>query len=160
MSDLYLVLHRRLNSVQDWVELGTTVMKTARERLGLSYESVARAVPVSSKTYERYEKRGRVPRPLLPKIAAILQLEVEEPERVRVTLDGETATLPRDLRSQLEGAVDQLGQVGPQLVTAARQLSEALDAHEESQAQTRTLVAELLDELKAVAAERQHQRSE
>jgi transcriptional regulator with XRE-family HTH domain len=92
--------------VADWVELGTTVMKTARERLGLSYESVARQVPVSSKTYERYEKKGRVPRPLLPKIAGILQLEVEEPDRIRVTVEGDPAEVAQGelaaLRTQLD----------------------------------------------------------
>jgi len=83
-ADLYLVLRSKLDMVADWVELGTPALKAARERLGLSYEGVARQIPVSSKTYERYEKRGRVPRTLLAKFAEVLQLEVEQPARERI----------------------------------------------------------------------------
>ena len=61
MSDLYLVLRSRLPVVKEWAILGTKPMKEARLRLGLGYETMARKLPVSSKTYERYEKAGRVP---------------------------------------------------------------------------------------------------
>src|SRR5690348_2408612 len=80
MSDLYLVLRRRLDSVPEWVYLPTSDLKAARDRAGLSYEGLARQLPVSSKTWERYEKAGRVPRHLVPKVARILGLEIETPE--------------------------------------------------------------------------------
>lgn len=89
MSDLYLVLRSRLDVVKDWVELGTQTMRDAREAQGLSYEAVARQIPVASKTYERWEKRGAVPRPFVVKVAGILDLEVEIPERVKITIPAE-----------------------------------------------------------------------
>jgi transcriptional regulator with XRE-family HTH domain len=87
MSDLYLVLRSRLESVTSWVSLGTDVMFRARKAKGLSYEAVARQANVSSKTYERYEKRGRVPEHEVEMFADILGLEIERPARERVTLE-------------------------------------------------------------------------
>jgi DNA-binding XRE family transcriptional regulator len=61
MSDMYLVLRRRLDDVarqHDWVPIGTETMRDARKHLGLSYEAVGRALSVASKTYERWEKAG------------------------------------------------------------------------------------------------------
>jgi transcriptional regulator with XRE-family HTH domain len=102
--------------VKEWVTLGTKPMKEARERLGLSYETVARKFPVSAKTYERYEKAGRVPIELLTMTADILELEVERPvhERVHVTpvlaeaRNGEAKVLA-ELRA-LRVSVDALGE--------------------------------------------------
>jgi DNA-binding transcriptional regulator YiaG len=56
MSDLYLVLRSRLAAVAEWVYIPTDVLREARERKGLSYETMGRVLNVSSKTYERYEK--------------------------------------------------------------------------------------------------------
>jgi transcriptional regulator with XRE-family HTH domain len=84
MSDMYLVLRNRVNMVKDWAELGTDTMREARQVRGLSYEAVARLIPVSSKTYERWEKRGAVPRHDLQNVAAVLGLEVERPVPVTV----------------------------------------------------------------------------
>lgn len=86
MSDLYLVLRHRLEAVPEWVYIDSAVLMEARHAQGLSYESLARQLHVSSKTWERYEKAGRIPRPLLTRVAHFLQLEVEEPEPRRVTL--------------------------------------------------------------------------
>lgn len=74
----------------EWVELGTETMRTARKAKGLSYESTAHLMHVSSKTYERWEKRGAVPRPTLDLAAEALGLEIEkaEPVRVRVSERG------------------------------------------------------------------------
>lgn len=84
MSDLYLVLRHRVSEVKQWASLGTEVMRDARQARGWSYETVARKIPVSSKTYERYEKAGQVPVELVDKIAGILGLEIERPEFRRV----------------------------------------------------------------------------
>jgi predicted transcriptional regulator len=81
MSELYLILRRRLDQVKDWVPIETEILREARLRLGFSYETVARELHVVSKTYERYEKRGRVPRESLPKLAEILELEISQPAR-------------------------------------------------------------------------------
>lgn len=91
MSDMYLVLRRRLNSVAtEWLDIPTDVVKEARKRKGLSYESAARQVPVAAKTWERWEKRGRVPLFHVDKIAQILALEIERPALAPVRLsDGD-----------------------------------------------------------------------
>src|SRR5580765_8351166 len=87
MSDLYLILRHRLEAMTDWYMVETAMLREARKRLGLSYETVARQLHVASKTYERYEKRGRVPRALLPALAEILELQVETavPQPLRLT---------------------------------------------------------------------------
>jgi transcriptional regulator with XRE-family HTH domain len=87
MSDLYLVLRHRLDHMTDWVMIESTVLREARRRLSLSYEAVARQIPVSSKTYERYEKNGRVPRELIDTVAGILELDIQtaKPPPPRVT---------------------------------------------------------------------------
>lgn len=71
-----------------WVVIGTDVMREARRRLGLSYEAVARKLPVSSKTYERWEKRGEVPRSDLERLAEILELQIERPALDPLQVDG------------------------------------------------------------------------
>lgn len=94
MSDLYLVLHSRLEPVGkrfEWVDLGPEVMLEARKRTGLSREAVSRKLNVSTKTYERYEKMGQVPRHELRSVAEVLELEIEdaEPTRLGVRLPSE-----------------------------------------------------------------------
>lgn len=110
MSDLYLVLRHRLSDVNDWVDLGTTTLLTARKRQGLSYEAMGRQLNVASKTYERYEKRGRIPRQMLVKVADILDLEIDQPTRERITLPAEPglAEEVRALRTQLERLIERL----------------------------------------------------
>lgn len=85
MSDLYLVLRSTLPTVgkrYEWVKLGKAAMRAARRRKGLSYEGTARLLNVSAKTYERYEKRGEVPRHEVPNVATVLGLEIEMPESI------------------------------------------------------------------------------
>lgn len=83
---MYLTLLRRLESVATWVPLGTDVMKAARNAKGASYETIARAIPVSSKTYERWEKRGEVPNDALQRVAEALDIRVERAEKFSLTL--------------------------------------------------------------------------
>jgi transcriptional regulator with XRE-family HTH domain len=112
MSDLYLVLRSRLDTVTNWVTLGTDVMKRARKAKGLSYEGVARQTNVSSKTYERYEKAGRVPEHMVEPFADVLGLEIERPGRERVVI-GETESdmlaLLRSVDHRLELLEKRLG---------------------------------------------------
>jgi DNA-binding XRE family transcriptional regulator len=91
MSDMYLTLLRRIECVTTWVRLGTDVMKAARNDQGASYETIARAVPTSSKTYERWEKRGEVPNYAIEAVAAALNLRIERAERRSLTLPDEGA---------------------------------------------------------------------
>jgi transcriptional regulator with XRE-family HTH domain len=106
---MYLVLRRRLSDVTDWVQLGTETMRNARKALGLSYETAARLIPVSSKTYERWEKAGRVPRHLVPKMAEVLGLEIEIPrlESVQIREDDTVA----DRLDRIERALDAINEL-------------------------------------------------
>lgn len=80
MSDMYLVLRRRLETVAtQWVTIESAVLREARTRKGLSYESLARQIPVAAKTYERWEKAGRIPFWHVDKVAELLELEIERP---------------------------------------------------------------------------------
>lgn len=113
MSDLYLVLRRRLDDVIEWVTLGREVIHDARKAQGLSYEAMGRQLNVAAKTWERYEKAGRIPRQMLPKVAEILHLEIEEPARVAISLpgrDGEDDPLTV-LQEEVSGMADQLGRI-------------------------------------------------
>lgn len=80
MSELYLVLRRRLESVRRWVQVPTDVLRDARKTQGLSYEATGRLLNISSKTYERYEKQGRLPLELVDAIADVLGLTIERPD--------------------------------------------------------------------------------
>lgn len=103
MSDLYLVLRNRLDAVPEWVYIEPEILRAARERRGFSYETMAREVHVSSKTWERYEKAGRVPRPLLATVAEVLELEIEEPARQRVVAAGS-----KEERSEILDRLDKI----------------------------------------------------
>lgn len=100
MSDLYLVLRRRLDDVVDWIDLGTETLFNARKRMGFSYETMGRKLHVSSKTWERWEKAGRVPRHELHAVAELLELEIlwpAQPVAIRVSPE-----LPEERRGRLE----------------------------------------------------------
>lgn len=94
----------------EWVTLGPE-MRQARERLGLSRAAVSRQIPVVEKTYERWEKRGQVPRPFLPTVARLLDLEIEEPDRTRIELDGRPDTsIGESERTAIAESIDDLAQ--------------------------------------------------
>lgn len=82
----------------DWAEIDTATLRDARKRAGLSYEAIARQLHISAKTWERYEKQGRIPRHLLAQVAEILDLEIEEAGRVTVRVTSREAG---DLRAEL-----------------------------------------------------------
>jgi hypothetical protein len=87
MSDLYLVLRHRLEAVAEWVELGSEQLLAAQKALGLSDERAARLVPVATRTWIRWRQRGAVPIYMLSRVAEVLELEIERPERTRITLE-------------------------------------------------------------------------
>lgn len=115
MSDLYLVLRHRLEAVAvDWIEIPTPVLKEARKRKGLSYESLARELNVVAKTWERYEKAGRVPRQLVSRVAEALDLEIEQPARQRISVtDDQLGDEIRELRQTLERLLARLSEDEP-----------------------------------------------
>jgi predicted transcriptional regulator len=140
MSDLYLILRTRLEEVADWVQLGPEVMREARTRRGLSYESAARLAHISSKTYERREKAGRWPSHDVAQLAEILDLDIDQPARTQVTLDREAPAVEL-LQRQLEADADRL-----------RVLEATVER--EGQAMTRALRA-LAKEVRALAPQRE-----
>jgi transcriptional regulator with XRE-family HTH domain len=107
MSELYLVLRHRLDHVTDWVMVEPAVLREARKRLGLSYEAMARQLSVVSKTYERWEKAGRIPRTDLARVAEILELEIEQPNApsLRIT---ETWQPSDDLTAEIISRLDRI----------------------------------------------------
>lgn len=100
MSDLYLVLRTRLRSVaarQQWLEIDGKTLRTAREQRGLSREALGRLVRYSSKTIERYEDEGRIPRADVPVFARALGLHIESADGAPLT-----ATLDPEIVGQLD----------------------------------------------------------
>jgi transcriptional regulator with XRE-family HTH domain len=120
----------------DWVLLGTDEMKEARARLGLSYEEVARRVSkfgyeIRAKTYERWEQRGMVRKPALRPVTSVLGIEVDEPDPIRVKIDGLGLT-----SSERQQLVEVLGHLND----SARYLIQLLDTQQEiADAQQRTV---------------------
>lgn len=114
MSELYLVLRSRLDAVTNWISLGAEVMRKARKAKGLSYEAVARLASVSSKTYERYEKLGRVPEHMVETFADILGLEIERPGRARITVDPRSSV--EEQMAALQGEVAEVREMVAELL--------------------------------------------
>lgn len=112
MSDLYLDLKRRIPVVTEWTDVGTEEMERAQARTGLSDERLARRIPISSKTWGRWKKRGQIPTHLLPKVAPLLGFELVplQPTPLEVATDGPQSTVlvTTDLRESLEVIVELL----------------------------------------------------
>lgn len=87
MSDLYLTLHRRLDEVARWTHLDTQTLIDARDAKGLGREAVARQLGTSAKTFERYEKEGRVPTYLVERLAGLLDLNIERVPARTITVE-------------------------------------------------------------------------
>jgi hypothetical protein len=80
MSDLYLELRSRIPIVAQQTHLGEARLQDAQNAVGLSNEGVARAVPVSEKTWRRWKKLGAIPTASLPAVARALRLDLKELE--------------------------------------------------------------------------------
>lgn len=62
-----------------WVPVGVDRLQEAQEATGLSNERLAREIPVSAKTWERWKKRGEIPADSIPAVARALNLEIRRP---------------------------------------------------------------------------------
>jgi transcriptional regulator with XRE-family HTH domain len=135
MSELYLILRSRLEAVTNWVPLGSNVMREARDNLGLSREAVARLIPVSAKTYERWEKRGAVPVEWVEKTAGVIGLEVERvPMPTRVTLATDQTVDLKVIAAQLEATASVLMDSVATLGALLPRLQELLRPEDDQQA--------------------------
>ncbi len=121
MSDLYLVLRSRLDAVTNWVTISSDVLKEARTARGLSFEAVSRQASCSSKTYERYEKAGRLPEHMVETFADILGLEIERPTRTTTRV-----TIAEPISSEMVAVVERLDRVADEVEGLRRELREAL----------------------------------
>src|SRR4051812_16919697 len=100
-------------------------MLSARKKMRLSAEEVARRVArngyrIATRTYERWEKRGEVPREALPPVAAVLgidleQILIDQPTRVQVQQVGEVL-------AEILTAVRDLTQIAVELRSVADEL--------------------------------------
>lgn len=94
MSDLYLDLRRRIHVVTEWTDVGTEELEKAQARTGLSDEKLAAKIPVASKTWVRWKRRGAIPTHHLPKVAPILGFELVPLEPVAVGVPSGDAPRP------------------------------------------------------------------
>lgn len=110
MSATYLELTTRIPVVAAQTEIGSARLQEAQEATGLSNESIARQIPVSTKTWERWKKMGRVPTASLPAVAKALNLTIVrpvlDPLEVEVLGDGMGAVLER--LTQVEDATQEI----------------------------------------------------
>lgn len=157
MSDIYLVLRSRLESVaesrREWVDVGAGVMREARKAKGLSYETVGRLANVSSKTYERYEKAGRLPADEIDVFAAVLGLTIERP----VFVPGSVTIPPgpdEELKAMLELVLAQLADLRGQ-VEQIRSVTHAPEGGPAERWEQRTARAE-----EATQAHAQHEQAD
>jgi transcriptional regulator with XRE-family HTH domain len=87
-----------------WIELGSAEMRRARGKR--SQEEVAARIPVSSKTYWRWEAKGRVRADAARRVAEVLGLELPTPRSARAVDAGDdlleaVSALRRDLWARL-----------------------------------------------------------
>ncbi len=127
MSDLYLELRTRIPVVTDWVAVGAERLAEAQKARGLSNERLAREIPVSTKTWERWKKRGELPADSIPAVAKALNLEIKRPggEPLALelpSLDGATAGLAGDALAELLVEAKAMGDAGREVAAALREL--------------------------------------
>lgn len=107
------VLTRNLLTMSEWVYVDRATLEAARRERGLSYETMARQIPVSSKSWERYEKAGRIPRGMIERVAEILELEIELPapthRRVEVREPVSPEEILREVR-ELRAVADRMAE--------------------------------------------------
>lgn len=136
MSELYIVLRNRLAVVKDWVPIGQKRMREARVRKGLSYEAMGRILHISSKTWDRWEKRGAVPVHDLDRVADVLGLEVERYEGgtpIRIDRDRleeeaeQIATHARTIATESAALAQTLGELRELLQQALQEARRAQD---------------------------------
>jgi len=99
--------------MKGWIQVPTETLKAARKRLGLSYEAVARQVPVGMSTYIRWEKMGRISADYFDQIADVLELDVTRPDPIHVLIAEPPDALPmlQALDRRLEALEWQIGEM-------------------------------------------------
>jgi hypothetical protein len=131
MSDIYLVLRHRLDTVAtEWVPIESEVLLAAMKQRGLSYEGFARQIPVSAKTAERWVKRGRVPTWHIDRVAELLGLEIERPafESTPVKIPAKRGDELEALRSEVVELREVVAQGGQATVKALDALNKQVRA--------------------------------
>jgi transcriptional regulator with XRE-family HTH domain len=97
--------------VKGWLPIGEETMISARKARGLSREALGSLIHVTSKTVERWELRGAVPRADLENYAQAVGLDIETPEPVKIKLppidDAQTARIEARL-AEVSAKLDEL----------------------------------------------------
>lgn len=132
MSDLYLDLKRRIPVVTEWTSVGSDEMERAQDRTGLSDEKLARLIPVSSKTWVRWKRRGEIPTHLLPKVAPILGFELVDPDPIPIQRQ---VAVP-DLQEALAVLVDLTTSIDRRLARIERAMPEPVLRRREARPST------------------------
>ena len=129
--------------MKGWVRIPTEDLRAARSRLGLSYDNVARHLNLTTKTYTRWEKTGRINTQYLDRLSEILELKIDRPEAIHVTI-----AEPPDALPMLQALDHRLGALEAEIVELQRLLRALLSAsgqgddNPEQQSETRRFVAD------------------
>lgn len=101
----------------------------ARDAKGLSREAVARQLGTSAKTYERYEKEGRVPTHTVEKLAGILDLSIARVPARTLTVEEDPET------SDLRALVVRIEDAARSIAEESERIAELLSGQENVPAQ-------------------------
>lgn len=115
-------LKTRIPVVTNWVPVGTARLQEAQTATGLSNERLARQIPVSSKTWERWKAKGAIPASSLPAVAKALRLELVDPDEQR-RLELVRGVTTDDRLAALADAVDEVLAGQRELRTLLRKLA-------------------------------------
>lgn len=112
-----------------WVDLEPGTLRKARERQGLSQEAAARAIPVATRTWRRWEASDRLPSAAARGVAQLLD----------VVVPSDLGEAPRDeVIEELRGLRQDVQAISDTLAEWARRASagrgDALDAAERAAA--------------------------
>jgi len=99
--------------MKGWVSVPTETLRAARQRLGLSYKTMAEVVPIGMSRYIRWEREGRVGSELFDRIAEVLELDVTRPEPIQVLIaePPDALSMLQALDRRLEAVETQLGEL-------------------------------------------------
>lgn len=123
---MYLELKSKIPVVAARTAVGRERLQAAQDAVGLSNERLARLIPVSTKTWERWKKAGEIPTQWLPQVARALRLELVEAPAVPAVVElRPTAAEP--LLARVAETVADLAEGQQELLAEVATLGEKLD---------------------------------
>lgn len=124
MSCLYLDLRSRIPVMgeRDWTEVPPDELRSAQKRAGKSDEEMAVDLHVTTKTWWRWRKQGRIPTTSVPAVARVLGLDLYEHFDSPTPADREGRQIVT-----LETVSDRLESLEASVADVAEQIRRALD---------------------------------